>query len=62
MEKEIMKELDFFADNQKEFNGFLVSKIIENELQIKQLKKEITGLIILQGLSALALTIVAIWG
>ena len=62
MEKEIFKEIDEVVKNQKDMNGFLVLKQVQLELHIKKLEKDVTGLIILQGLSAIALIVVAIWG
>ena len=62
MEKEIINEIDELSKNQKDMNGFLVLKQVELELRVKKLEKDVTGLIILQGLSALTMLALAIWG
>lgn len=62
MEKEIVMEYDNLFENQNKINWKLFEHIVEQGREIKELKKEVTGLIILQGLSALALVVVAIWG
>ena len=62
MEKEIIKEIDGVVKDQKEMNAYLVIKVHEQDLKIKQLVKEMNMLIIIQGLCALTMLVTCIWG
>jgi hypothetical protein len=60
--KDIVKEIDLAVKDQKDLNGYLVVKLINQELKIKQLTKEINMLIIIQGLCALTMLVTSICG